>query len=183
MPIIFDFTKGKTFFSKKTNSQKILIDIKRAHGRRKDSHTSLNNIFTENMPTNQTLIHEWVPEIVRESYISNDHKIYAKKDRSSSVMELYDKTNELSLENIIEEVKSGNKFLSDGKGSVEFYDFKSGELIYTYFPKGGDNLSWLELDEVGGLKIHTYDLINPITNEKVKDKEKKGKPLYDIKIK
>ncbi|MEK9774303.1 MAG: hypothetical protein VW298_01650, partial [Candidatus Woesearchaeota archaeon] len=180
MPIIFDYIKGKQYFSKTSNSNKILVDIKRAHGKRKDSHRSLNNIFTENIPTDQTVIHESIPDLVRESYVSNENRIYAKKDRSSSIIELYDKTKELSLEKIIEEVKAGNKFLSDGKGAVEFYDFKTDELIHTYYPQGGDNLSWLELDESENLKIHTYALNNSVDN--IKDKLT-GKPLYTVKIK
>jgi len=180
MPIIFDFIKGKQYFSKTSNSNKILVDIKRAHSKRKDSHRSLNNIFTENIPTDQTVIHESIPDVVRESYVSNENRIYAKKDRSSSIIEIYDKTKELSLEKLIEEVKSGNKFLSDGKGSVEFYDFKTDELLHTYYPEGGDNLSWLELSESGDLKIHTYALNNSVDN--IKDRVS-GKPLYTIKIK
>ena len=180
MPIIFDYIKGKQYFSKTSNSNKILVDIKRAHSKRKDSHRLLNNIFTENIPTDQTVIHESIPDVVRESYVSNENRIYAKKDRSSSIIEIYDKTKELSLEKLIEEVKSGNKFLSDGKGSVEFYDFKTDELLHTYYPEGGDNLSWLELSESGDLKIHTYALNNSVDN--IKDRVS-GKPLYTIKIK
>ena len=180
MPIIFDYNKGKKYFSLRKKSSKNLVDVTIKRYRNECSHKNLNNIFTENLKIDQSKIHESIPEIVRDSYVSNDNKIYMIKDGTGSINELYERTKNLSLDELINEVRSGNKFISDGKGFVKFHDFKSEELLETYNLSGGDNQSWLELDNKGSLKIHTYALNNSVDN--LRDKMT-GKPHYTIKIK
>ena len=177
MPLIFEFERGRNIGAfnryKERNWELVEASLDLS---RKPKHSKLNNLFNKIGRHNPKEICEHVPEIVKNSYIESENKIYKKVQSNSSIIELYNKTSDMSLDDIITEVKKGNNFLSLGKGLVELFDYNSNENkinkklnplddepIHTIYTESNGNKSWVGIDD-GVLKVYTNEFEKVISN-------------------
>ena len=181
MPLIFEYEKGKNIaaFNRYKERELELVEASRDLSR-KPKHSKLNNLFNKIGRHNPKEISEHVPEIVKNSYIESENKIYKKVQSNSSLIELYNKTSDMSLEDILNEVKKGNNFLSFGKGLVELFDYNTTEKkpinkinkslnpfndepIHTIYTESNGSNSWIGIDD-GILKVYTNEFEKVVSN-------------------